>query len=68
MELTELLPTLRQLDRSDRLRVMQFLVFELAKEEDALLNIGESYPVWSPYNSFEAARTLLTVLKEDQHS
>ena len=68
MELTELLPRLRELDRSDKLRVMQFLVFEIAKEENALLNIGESYPVWSPFNSFEAASILLTTLKEDQHA
>ena len=45
MELTELLPTLRELNRSDKLRVMQFLVSELAKEENALLNVSESYPI-----------------------
>ncbi len=68
MELTELLPTLRELNRADKLRLMQFLVSELAKEENALLNIGESYPVWSPYNSFEAANALLNALKEDRHA
>jgi hypothetical protein len=68
MELAELLPTLRELNRSDKLRLMQFLVFELAKEENMLLNVGESYPVWSPYNSFEAANTLLDALKEEHHA
>ena len=66
MELTELLPTLRELNRIDKLRLMQFLVSELAKEENALLNVGEAYPIWSPYNSFEAASTLLDALKEDR--
>ncbi len=68
MELIELLPTLRHLDRSDKLRAMQFLVSELAREENALLNVGESYPFWSPYNSFEAANTLLDALKENRHA
>ncbi len=68
MELAELLPTLRELNRSDKLRLMHFLVFELAKEENILLNVGESYPIWSPYNSFEAANTLLDALKEDRHA
>jgi hypothetical protein len=65
MELAELLPTLRELDRHDKLRAMQFLVSELAKEENALLSAGDSYPVWSPYNSFEAGSVLLDALKED---
>jgi hypothetical protein len=68
MELAELLPTLRELNRSDKLRLMQFLVSELAKEENILLNVGESYPIWSPYNSFEAANTLLDALKENRHA
>ena len=68
MELAELLPTLRELERADKLRVMQFLVSELAKEENALLNVDESYPVWSPYNSFAAASTLLNALKEDRYA
>ncbi len=66
MELIELLPTLRELDRSDKLRAMQFLVSELAREENALLNVGESYPIWSPYNSFGAANTILDALKENR--
>jgi hypothetical protein len=68
MELTELLPTLQELNRFDKLRVMQFLVSELAKEEKALLRADESYPVWSPYNSFKAASTLLDALEEDRRA
>jgi len=66
MQLSELLPNLRELDRPDKLRAMQFLVSELAKEEDILLN-GQSYPVWSPYNSFDAANILLDALNQDSH-
>ncbi len=65
MTINELLPTLRDLDRADKLRVMQFLVAELAKDEDALLVPEASYPVWSPYTAFDAANTLLAELAAD---
>jgi len=46
---------------------MQFLVFELAREEGvALLQPGEDYPMWTPYDAFDAASTLLNALKEEQ--
>jgi hypothetical protein len=66
MQLAELLPNLKELDRPDKLRAVQFLVAELAMEEGALLK-GESYPVWSPYSSFEAGTVLLDVLNKDRH-
>jgi hypothetical protein len=68
MILTELLPELQTLNRADKLRVMQFLVLELAKEEDSLLKPGMSYPVWSPYDAFGAANTLLTLLKAEENN
>ena len=67
MTLTELLPALQELPRADKLRVVQFLVFELAKEEGVtLFESGETYPIWTPYNAFEAADTLLNALAMDQ--
>lgn len=69
MNITELLPQLRKLNRADKLYVMQFLVSELAQEETDLLRPGLSYPVWSPYNATEAANMMLKVLKtaEEKH-
>jgi len=67
MTLTELLPTLQELPRADKLRVVQFLVFELAREEGVtLFESGGTYPIWTPYNAFEAADTLLNALAMDQ--
>lgn len=64
---TELLPKVQALPRADKLRLMQFLVFELAREEGiALLQPNQAYPVWTPYNAFEAAATLLNALEEEQ--
>jgi len=62
MTITKLFPTLRNLDRADKLRVMQFLVAELAKDEEVLLAPQASYPVWSPHTAFDAADTLLATL------
>jgi hypothetical protein len=61
-----LMSDLRRLDRVDKLQVMQFLVLELSKGEGALLKAGAEYPVWSPYNAYEAAHTMLEVLKSHQ--
>lgn len=69
MNITELLPQLRKLNRADKLYVMQFLVSELAQEEIGLLRPDLNYPVWSPYNATEAANVMLEVLKtaEEKH-
>jgi hypothetical protein len=45
------------------LYVMQVIISELAQQESDLIKAGQSYPVWSPYDSFEAANTMLEVLK-----
>jgi hypothetical protein len=68
MSLAELLPVLRSLDRADKLRAMQFLVQELAKEEESLLTTQAEYDVWSPHNAFDAADTLLGVLNTADRS
>lgn len=64
----DLIATLRDLSRADKLRAMQLLVMELAKEENALMLPEGEYPVWSPYDAFEAAQVLQDVLNEHQKS
>ena len=59
---SHLFQELGQLNRADKLRIMQFLVIELSKEEGTLLKQSGQYPVWSPYNSYEAAGSLLNLL------
>ncbi|MCL0039085.1 hypothetical protein M1O52_01305 [Dehalococcoidia bacterium] len=67
MLVTELLPKIQVLPRADKLRLMQFLVFELAREEGiALLQPDQDYPIWTPYDAFDAAKTLLNALEEEQ--
>lgn len=64
MSLTELFPDVKLLPRADKLRLMQFLVVELAQEDGvSLLTAGAEYPVWTPINAFGAADTLMEVLE-----
>jgi hypothetical protein len=60
----ELISTLRELSRSDKLYIMQILISELAQQETDLIKPNQSYPVWSPYDAVEAADTMLKVLQD----
>ena len=64
MSLTELFPTVKQLPRADKLRLIQFLVVDLAHEEGiSLFTAGAEYPIWTPLNAFSAAETLMRLLE-----
>ena len=67
MSLSELLPAVKALPRPDKLRLMYFLVVELAHEEGvSLLEANAEYPIWTPLNAFEAAETLKRLLETEQ--
>lgn len=67
MSVTELLPSLKTLSRTDKLKVMQFLAQELEVEEElSLLQSGKTYQIWSPLNSHKAAQTLSALLESEQ--
>ncbi len=66
MSLVEMVPSVRDLPRADKLRLMQLLVVDLAEEEGVpLLTANGEYPIWSPLDAFEAAETLTKML--DKH-
>jgi hypothetical protein len=62
MTLTELMPSVHALPRSDKFRLMQELIAELAQEE--ALTAGE-YSVWSPHDAYPAAETLMQLLDQE---
>ena len=65
MSVTDLFATAKMLPRADKLRLMQFLVIDLAHEEGVpLLAADSGYPVWTPLNAFEAAGTLSQMLQD----
>jgi hypothetical protein len=64
MSLAELVPAVKMLPRADKLRLMQFLVIDLAQEEGVpLLAADADYPIWTPLYAFEAAETLWQMLE-----
>jgi len=65
MTTADLFPTLKNLPRAGKLQVMQFLIAELAKEEEPSLQAGATYSLWSPLNSHEAAHKLGELLEAD---
>ena len=63
MTIVELLPKLQALPRGEKLRGVQFLVGEIAREEDLQpLVAGAAYQIWSPFDASEAAVTLQSLL------
>jgi len=68
MNAVELFPTLRNLTRVEKLKVMQFLVSELSREEEPSLEQGATYSVWSPLNSHAAAHQLAQLLESDRQT
>ena len=65
MSLSEILPKLHALPRAEKWRLIQLMVADLAREEDLTpFEVGHPYPVWSPYNAFEAAEAMLKALEE----
>ena len=66
MNAIELFPTLRNLNRADKLKVMQFLVSELSRDEEPSLEQGVTYSILSPLNSHAAAHQLVQLLEADE--
>jgi hypothetical protein len=60
----DLIESLQSLNRADKLYAMQVLVSNLAQEETNLLKPGLAYEISSPYDSFDAAKTMLEVLEQ----
>ena len=62
----ELMANLQGLDRTDEFYIVQTLISELAQQEEQLLRPGQSYPVWSPYDAFDAADKMLKMLEASE--
>jgi hypothetical protein len=66
MTLSEILPTIQSLPRADKLRLIQVLAADVARDEGVALDVADkTVPIWSPHDSFEGAATLLRVLDDD---
>ena len=67
MTLNGLLPALYALPRADKLRLIQLLAADVAREDgNGLADEERAYPVWSPHDAIDGAATLLRVLGEEE--
>ena len=66
MTVAELLPTLKALNHKEKIRIIKFLANEIADEEEIFFEEGASYPVWSPFESYQAAEQLMNLLEEEK--
>ena len=66
MNASSLFLELKNLSRVEKLKAMQFLVAELAREEELQLQAGKTYSIESPYNSHEAAQKLSALLEKEK--
>ena len=66
MSLTDVLPKIQTLSRSDKIRLIMFLARELVRDEESLIEPGRFYPIGSPDRAFKAAAVLLQALKDEK--
>jgi hypothetical protein len=65
MTLTELLPAVRKLSVSEKLKLIRILAEELDTNEDiSPLEPFKTYDLPTPYNSFGAGEVLIQALKQ----
>jgi hypothetical protein len=63
MSLADLVPSVQSLPRADKLRLVQMLVVDLARDEGIpLVEADRTYPVWTPYHAYDAAAVLMKTL------
>jgi hypothetical protein len=67
MSYAEIQSSVRKLSRVEKLGLIQFIISELAKEEGInLIKDSDSYPIWSPFDAFEASDILYSELKKEK--
>ena len=67
MSFTELISIIRTLSNSEKAQLFDMLKAELAGADSiAPLEHDKTYPMWTPYGAFGAARVLLNALQEAQ--
>ena len=63
MTISEILPTLKALNRQDKIRAIEFLTHEVAKEESTFVD-DQEHEFISQTDAFEASQILLKLLDE----
>jgi len=61
------MPALQNLPRDENLHVIRLLMTDLTRQQGIdLLQSGASYPTWTPFDAYDAARSLQQLLDRDR--
>jgi hypothetical protein len=61
-----MLPTIETLPLADKLRLIQLLAADVARDEGVLRDLADkTIPIWSPYDAIEGAATLQRFLERE---
>lgn len=67
MTLADILPRIQSLPREEKLRLIQLLAADVAREEAVPDQpADQTISLWSPHDAFEGAAALLRVLDHDE--
>jgi hypothetical protein len=62
MSANDVLPVIQALPRSEQLKLVHAIIDSLAASDPRSLIPDGEYPIWSQYDSYEAAATLMKLL------
>lgn len=68
MLLSELIPLVNNLSQPDKLSLLKFLAVQVPNAELQAIFSASEYPVWSPYDSMEAANILMQMIRNEQEA
>ena len=66
MSLSELIPLIDSLSKSDKLSLFKLLATQIPDAELQIIFSASEYPVYSPYPATEAADILIQMIQDDQ--
>jgi hypothetical protein len=66
MSASEILEQIRSLPLDEQITLLKRVAEEFFLPEGAYFRPGEVYPIWSPYDSYEAAAALAEFLEEER--
>ena len=66
MSLSELIPLVDSLSKSDKLSLFKLLAVQIPDAELQIIFSASEYPVYSPYHATEAADILMQMIQDDQ--
>ncbi|MBI2806466.1 MAG: hypothetical protein HYX68_15910 [Planctomycetes bacterium] len=65
MSIAEIIPAVQALNRSEKFRLAQMLLEDLAHDEQIVFKEGQKYPIYTPEYAPDAAAQLAQLLREE---